>query len=89
MIISFTDKNVGGFIFGQMTATGYKKIVLLDQDDPEKGWKAGDMIIYNMSDVPCFRMQPLISGISYSREGVGTTETFQGKTNRKRSKRYR
>ena len=76
MDISFIEKKVNSLSFGQMTMTGYKKVVELDHDDTEHGWKTGDLIVYSIADVPVMRMQFLISGITYSQDGDGQMETF-------------
>lgn len=59
MNIQFSDRDIEGFKFGQMTMTGYKYIVILDKDLPEYSWKAGDMIVVTEEDHPCFRIEPL------------------------------
>ena len=64
--LQFSDRNSGGFKFGQMTMTGYKYVVVLDRDYPEHGWKKNDMIAVSLDDRPCFRIEPLFdSGLSY------------------------
>lgn len=66
--LQFTDRNIEGFKFGQMTMTGYKYILVLDRDYPEHGWKKDDMIAVSLDDRPCFRIEPLFgSGLNYDR----------------------
>ncbi len=55
----FSDRDIEGFSFGQMTMTGYKFIAVLDKDFPEYGWNENDMIVVGLNDNPCFRIEPL------------------------------
>lgn len=76
MNIRFTDHDIDGFVFGQMTLTGYKYIVVLDKDFPEYGWKKGDMIAVSESDHPCFRIEPLFE-IETTMKNTGKVKTFK------------
>ena len=75
----YTDHDFDGFIFGQMTMTGYKKIIILERDYPEHGWKEGDMIVVNENDSPCFRIEPLF----------GTKTETKNLSNSKTVKKYK
>ena len=87
MICSFTDRNINGFVFGEMTATGYKCIEMLEQDNEQRGWKAGDLIMYNMTGKPVMRITPLSEDMGFSTSGRGKVKTFIGKTQRKKVSR--
>ena len=78
MFINFKDKNVDGFIFGQMTATGYSKVLLLDHDDQDHGWRKGDLVFYDLSNDPCMRIEMLKKGAKTVRSGIGKIQTFDG-----------
>ena len=74
--LQFTDRNIDGFKFGQMTMTGYKYIVILDKDFPEYGWKKGDMIAVSMDDHPCFRIETLFDAKTTS-DDSGKLQTLK------------
>ena len=83
MYMSFVDKNVNGFVFGQMTATGYKTAVMLDHDDQDRDWNAGDIILYGMAGEPQLRIVPLNDGYQFDAIGEGKMQTFSGNIKKK------
>ena len=76
MNLQFTDHDIDGFVFGQMTMTGYKHVIVLDKDFPEYGWKKNDMIAVSMSDHPCFRIEPLFES-EMTTESTGKVKTLK------------
>ena len=77
--LRFTDHDFDGFMFGQMTMTGYKEIIFLERDYPEYGWKTGDMIVICDKNSPCYRIEPLF----------GTTHDFTDNSKLKTFRRYK